>query len=200
VLDLRNNPGGVLSGAVAVSDAFLAAGEIVSTRGRTGASQSSYQAGSGDVLDGAPIVVLVNGGSASASEIVAGALQDHRRAVVVGSTTFGKGSVQTIVPVGERVAVKLTTARYYTPKGRSIQAEGIVPDLVLRDLELRTQQRPGRGVREADLARSLDNPEADAAATTTTESDDNGLLRDDYELYEALNVLKALVLQHAAAD
>jgi len=196
VLDLRNNPGGVLNGAVAVSDAFLESGEIVSTKGRTADSESSYRAGPDDILDGAPMVVLVNGGSASASEIVAGALQDHRRALIVGRTTFGKGSVQTIVPVRDKVAVKLTTARYYTPGGRSIQAEGIVPDVILRAVELKTKEREGHGVREADLARRLDNTDTGQNGKETDKPQANGdLLEQDYELYEALNLLKALVLQ-----
>ncbi|MFM1855929.1 MAG: hypothetical protein RLZ83_1238, partial [Pseudomonadota bacterium] len=131
VLDLRNNPGGVLNAAVAISDAFLTDGTIVYTEGRVKDSQLKFKAAPDDLVDGAPLVVLVNGGSASASEIVAGALQDHKRAVIMGRQTFGKGSVQTIVPINERTAIKLTTARYFTPNGRSIQAEGIVPDIVL---------------------------------------------------------------------
>ena len=130
VLDLRNNPGGLLDQAIQVSDDFLGSGEIVSTRGRHPEDTQRYDAKSGDVTDGKPVVVLINGGTASASEIVSGALQDHKRATVVGMTSFGKGSVQTIIPLGEgRGALRLTTARYYTPSGHSIQAEGIVPDI-----------------------------------------------------------------------
>src|SRR5699024_3229972 len=136
ILDLRNNPGGVLSAAVEVSDSFLNKGLIVYTEGRDPESKQQFRATSGDILSNAPMVVLVNGGSASASEIVAGALQDHHRAIVVGSRTFGKGSVQTIVPLTENTALKLTTARYYTPSGRSIQAEGIVPDIGLESVKV----------------------------------------------------------------
>ena len=134
VLDLRNNPGGLLDQAISVSDAFLERGEIVSTRGRNAEESQRYNARPGDLTKGKPVVVLVNGGSASASEIVAGALQDHKRATVVGTRSFGKGSVQTIIPLGQNGAIRLTTARYYTPAGRSIQAKGIEPDIeVLQD-------------------------------------------------------------------
>src|SRR5665213_1038908 len=130
VLDLRNNPGGLLDQAIQVSDDFLATGEIVSTRGRHPEDTQRYDAKSGDVTDGKPVVVLINGGTASASEIVSGALQDHKRATIIGMTSFGKGSVQTIIPLGEgRGALRLTTARYYTPSGHSIQAQGIIPDI-----------------------------------------------------------------------
>ncbi len=136
ILDLRNNPGGVLNTAVSVSDAFLETGLIVYTEGRDVESQLRFEAAPDDVLNGAPIVVLVNAGSASASEIVAGALQDHNRAVIMGNQTFGKGSVQTIIPINKQSAVKLTTARYFTPSGRSIQAEGIKPDIELEDVKI----------------------------------------------------------------
>jgi len=129
VLDLRNNPGGLLDQAISVSDAFLERGEIVSTRGREENETRRYSATAGDIARGEPVIVLINGGSASASEIVAGALQDHRRATVIGTRSFGKGSVQTIIPLGSNGAIRLTTARYYTPSGRSIQAKGIAPDL-----------------------------------------------------------------------
>ena len=129
VLDLRNNPGGLLSQAIDVSDSFLDRGEIVSTRGREAKISSRYNAKKGDLADNVPVVVLINGGSASASEIVAGALQDHRRAIVMGTKSFGKGSVQTVIPLGSQGAMRLTTARYYTPSGKSIQAKGIVPDI-----------------------------------------------------------------------
>ena len=161
VLDLRNNPGGVLNAAVAVSDAFLNKGLIVYTEGRVADSRLKFSATPGDILNGAPIVVLVNGGSASASEIVAGALQDHKRAVVMGTKTFGKGSVQTIVPVSNGAALKLTTARYYTPNGRSIQATGIVrtsPPTKPRS----PRAKAGDRLREADLARHLEGGEAPA--------------------------------------
>jgi carboxyl-terminal processing protease len=199
VLDLRNNPGGVLNGAVEVSDAFLDEGLIVYTEGRIADSKLSFSASAGDVLDGAPLVVLVNGGSASASEIVAGALQDHQRALVVGSATFGKGSVQTIMPIGEETALKLTTARYYTPNGRSIQAEGIVPDIVLGRVRLAAVEGQDFGqIKESDLSRHLENGNAtDQEAKPTspaTPTADAAAIVDDYPLHEALNLLKGLHL------
>ncbi|GAB0147852.1 MULTISPECIES: S41 family peptidase [unclassified Marichromatium] len=217
VLDLRNNPGGVLNSAVGVSDAFLTGGLIVYTQGRDPSSRLDFKAGPDDVLDGAPLVVLVNGGSASASEIVAGALQDQRRAIVMGAQTFGKGSVQTIVPVDDETALKLTTARYYTPSGRSIQAQGISPDILLE----RGEFRPLAGasvepLKEADLVRHLDDPDGDGtvpveadepAEAATTESLDAEVeptplrARDDYQLLEALNVLKGVnILGRSRAD
>lgn len=192
VLDLRNNPGGVLSAAVEVSNAFLTGGNIVSIRGREAGETRDYNANGSDLLEGLPIVVLVNGGSASASEIVAGALQDHRRAVIVGSETFGKGSVQTILPLSNQGAIKLTTARYYTPSGRSIQADGIHPDIELQPLKV---ERVASGIRlrEADLGNRLegDAPSPDDAAA---EAQDAGELAEtDYALYTALNVLRGLI-------
>ncbi|MCW5752613.1 MAG: S41 family peptidase [Alphaproteobacteria bacterium] len=151
VLDLRNNPGGLLDQAIAVSDAFLNQGEIVSTRGKRSDDGQRYNAKRGDLLDGKPLVVLVNGGSASASEIVAGALQDHRRAVILGTKSFGKGSVQTIIPLGNQGALRLTTARYYTPSGRSIQATGIEPDVSVEQNGEQAAQRRS----EADLKNHL---------------------------------------------
>ncbi len=198
VLDLRNNPGGVLSASVAVSDAFLEEGKIVYTMGRSQVSQLEYSATPGDVLQGAPMVVLVNGGSASASEIVAGALQDHKRAIVMGSRTFGKGSVQSIVPVTRGAAVKLTTARYYTPLGRSIQAEGIVPDIKLYPVKVTAGEENGMvSVKEADLSGHLanGNPQQSAGKESAGEAKDEAdkpLVEQDYELYEALNLLKGL--------
>jgi len=192
VLDLRNNPGGVLSAAVSVSDTFLEDGLIVYTEGRIANSRLSYSARPGDAVDGAPIVVLVNEGSASASEIVAGALQDHKRAIVIGNRTFGKGSVQTIQDLANGGALKLTTARYYTPDGRSIQAQGIDPDIQTGTFKLTEVSDDGIGpLTEANLSQHLANPngsdgEGDKPAT------DNGLATDDYELYVALNVLKGL--------
>jgi carboxyl-terminal processing protease len=199
ILDLRNNPGGVLNSAVSVSDAFLGEGMIVYTKGRFAEAELEYKAQPGDILDGAPLVVLVNSGSASASEIVAGALQDHRRALIMGSRTFGKGSVQSVLPVTRGAAVKLTTARYYTPSGRSIQAEGIVPDIKLERVEI--SKREGDEVellKEADLARHLENGNAKSTEPGTrgnsAEQQDQGLLEEDYELHEALNMLKGLYL------
>src|SRR3954447_249881 len=149
VLDLRNNPGGLLDQAVAVSDAFLDRGEIVSTRGRRSDDAQRYNARPGDVASGLPVVVLINGGSASASEIVAGALQDHHRAVVMGTKSFGKGSVQTIIPLGGHGAMRLTTARYYTPSGRSIQAKGIDPDVVVEAAKIDNAKKADSGKQAA---------------------------------------------------
>ncbi|MEW8013833.1 MAG: S41 family peptidase [Candidatus Sedimenticola endophacoides] len=198
VLDLRNNPGGILDGAVAVSDAFLTEGGIVYTKGRQEASRIEFSAAPDDVLEGAPMVVLVNGGSASASEIVAGALQDHKRAVIMGSRTFGKGSVQSIVPVNETTAVKLTTARYFTPSGRSIQAEGIVPDIELPELRLSRADAEGEGrmIKEADLAGHLRNGDTGEEGRGEGDVQDPAagqpLAEEDYALSEALNLLKGL--------
>ncbi|MGB8144350.1 MAG: S41 family peptidase [Chromatiaceae bacterium] len=209
VLDLRNNPGGVLNSAVAVSDAFLAEGLIVYTKGRVTDSALEFKAGPDDVLAGAPLVVLVNAGSASASEIVAGALQDHKRAIIMGAQTFGKGSVQTIIPIDEASALKLTTALYYTPSGRSIQAEGISPDIPLERGRLEMNDKPALGsVKEADLARHLTNgdsekPEEVAGEAgggqppVADEAKKKPLAVEDYQLSEALNVLKALTFFNA---
>jgi carboxyl-terminal processing protease len=200
VLDLRNNPGGVLSAAVSVSDAFLDKGLIVYTEGRTDDAELKFTATPGDVLNGAPLVVLVNGGSASASEIVSGALQDHKRAVIMGQRTFGKGSVQTILPLGEGAALKLTTARYYTPSGRSIQAEGIVPDIKLEDVKVAAvgEQEDVAPIKEANLSHHLQNDKEDPGAKKPAAPSDDEKLKDlaknDYQLYEALNLLKGLHL------
>ena len=157
VLDLRNNPGGLLDQAIKISDAFLNQGEIVSTRSRRGGDAQRFNAKKGDLAEKLPIVVLINGGSASASEIVAGALQDHRRAVVLGTRSFGKGSVQTIIPLSGHGAIRLTTAHYYTPSGRSIQAKGIDPDIEVKQAKLETVE-PTRRRRESDLRGALENP------------------------------------------
>ena len=201
VLDLRNNPGGVLNAAVGVSDAFLDGGLIVYTMGRDEDAKLEFKAGPDDVLDGAPLAVLVNGGSASASEIVAGALQDQHRAVIMGEKTFGKGSVQTIVPIDDRTALKLTTARYYTPSGRSIQAMGIEPDIELVRGKVAVDEEPGVApLKEADLMRHLEDP-ANGAGETGDNADDGEapLAAEDYQLAEALNVLKGLSLFREAA-
>ncbi len=201
VLDLRNNPGGVLNGAVSVSDAFLDKGLIVYTEGRVADSRLRFNATPDDVLDGAPLVVLVNQGSASASEIVAGALQDHHRAIIVGNRTFGKGSVQTIVPLSNGAAVKLTTARYYTPSGRSIQAEGIVPDIELENVRVAKVETGFEPIKEADLSRHLENgngKDKGKRKQKTREGDEPAqarLAQSDYQLYEALNLLKGLAIQ-----
>ncbi|MGB0712590.1 MAG: S41 family peptidase [Gammaproteobacteria bacterium] len=195
ILDLRNNPGGVLNAAVAVSDAFLEDGLIVYTEGRDRASRLSFNATPGDVLKGAPVVVLVNEGSASASEIVAGALQDHKRAVIAGTKTFGKGSVQTILPLKNGSAVKLTTARYYTPSGRSIQAKGIDPDVPLESLSVsKVEESEVKRVKEADLSRHLDNGDEKKARGKAGDSDEESesLAQRDFTLYSALNLLKGI--------
>jgi carboxyl-terminal processing protease len=166
ILDLRNNPGGLLDQAIAVSDAFLDKGEIVSTRGRHEDEAQRYNARPGDIADGLPLVVLVNGGSASASEIVAGALQDHRRAIIMGTKSFGKGSVQTIIPLPAHGAMRLTTARYYTPSGRSIQALGIEPDIKVEQAKLEVLDG-GRRIGEADLRGALQNPDTQKNGTGT---------------------------------
>ncbi len=194
ILDLRNNPGGVLNAAVEVSDTFLDSGTVVSIKGRHDGSKREFSARPGDALKDRPIIVLVNEGSASASEIVAGALQDHKRAVVVGRKTFGKGSVQTIVPVRNNSAIKLTTARYYTPSGRSIQATGIEPDITVRPLSVSKSERKFTPVKEADLANSLENENGsnDASESESDKAADLSLAESDYALYEALNLLKGL--------
>ena len=193
ILDLRNNPGGVLNAAVGVSDAFITDGLIVYTQGRQADSKLQFRAGPDDVMAGAPLVVLVNGGSASASEIVAGALQDHKRALVMGTQTFGKGSVQTIVPIDETTALKLTTARYYTPSGRSIQAQGIIPDITLQRGEFKPMDEPDVApVKESDLVRHLEAPKADGAKADDKEK--KPLAAEDFQLAEALNVLKGLTI------
>ena len=199
ILDLRNNPGGVLTGAVEISDIFLEEGLVVYTEGRTGGSQQRFSATPGDALNGAPLIVLVNGGSASASEIVAGALQDHRRGLIVGEPTFGKGSVQTILPLSNGTAVKLTTARYFTPDGRSIQAEGIQPDIKLERLQLAADNKSGiQPIKEANLSGHLANPDEEGAEgnnqTESKKQPKQSLAKTDYQLYEALNLLKGLVL------
>ncbi len=205
VLDLRNNPGGILGSAVAVSDAFLEAGRIVYTEGRVADAKLDFEAKPPDLLAGAPMVVLVNEGSASASEIVAGALQDRQRAVVMGRQTFGKGSVQTILPMNNRAAIKITTARYFTPNGRSIQAEGIKPDIVVDKVKVAAVAGADSGtVKESDLDRHLHNPNGktpgSAATKGTKPADSRDLVTEDYELYEALNLLKGMVLLHARSS
>ncbi len=197
VLDLRNNPGGVLNGAVAVSDAFLKKGLIVYTEGRVNDSKLRFNATPDDILNTAPLVILVNQGSASASEIVSGALQDHHRAIVVGTPTFGKGSVQTILPLSNGTAVKLTTARYYTPSGRSIQAEGIKPDIELDQVRVSALERSIDPVKEADLSGHLSNGNGSKSEKSAEDKaeEEESLAETDYQLYEALNLLKGLAIQ-----
>ncbi len=204
VLDLRNNPGGVLSAAVSVSDAFLEDGLIVYTDGRVGDSSSKFHASGNDILEGAPLVVLVNNGSASASEIVSGALQDHKRAVIMGTRTFGKGSVQTIMPMRDGTALKLTTARYYTPSGRSIQAEGVTPDIELSNLKIekREDKRKNHRVSERDLTGHLSNgngkDEKKGGDGAEEAEEEENLAEKDFMLFEALNMLKGLHLVQAS--
>ena len=200
VLDLRTNPGGVLNAAVDVSDAFLNRGEIVSIKGRSNQANRTFNATPGDLLDGVPLVVLINEASASASEIVAGALQDHSRAVLVGAKTFGKGSVQTIVPLKNDAAIKLTTARYYTPSGRSIQAEGIDPDIAIERVKVEKRDGP-KAITEADLAGRLDNDQLDDLLEAEDDAElksDPNLAENDFGLFEALNILKGLSILEQA--
>lgn len=203
VLDLRFNPGGLLSQAILVSDAFLEQGEIVSTRGRDLSESERHNATAGDLAQGKPIVVLINGASASASEIVAGALQDHNRAVVVGTRSFGKGSVQTIMPLGEDRAIRLTTARYYTPSGRSIQALGVQPDIIVEQRLPEEEEAADLedGLRsEADLRGSITNDSLSEDEIQQLESErqaqeDAAERRaDDYQMAYALDILKGLAV------
>ncbi len=226
ILDLRNNPGGLLDSAIEVSDEFLDADKlganklIVYTKGRIpGADIQAKAVTNGDVLNGAPMVVLINGGSASASEIVAGALQDHKRAIIMGTKSFGKGSVQTVIPLDNKTAIKLTTALYYTPSGRSIQAKGIEPDVVVKEIKIAKNDNKDETIsplQEADLSGHLKNGNHDKSTddknkssdqsdqSTNTEEDlesltsgkedksDKNLAQQDFQLYEALNLLKGL--------
>ncbi len=193
VIDVRNNPGGLLDQAVNVSDLFLDKGEIVSTRSRNEEDTVKFTAKKGDILDGLPIVVIINEGSASASEILAGALQDHKRGVILGEKSFGKGSVQTVIPLGEYGAMRITTARYYTPSGRSIQAKGIEPDIIVKPAKLELLESYGLNLTEAELSGALKNEE---------ENNDNKFEGnekketqiEDYQLLRALDLVKALSL------
>jgi carboxyl-terminal processing protease len=193
ILDLRNNPGGLLDQAVAVSDAFLEKGEIVSTRGRRGEDAQRYNARAGDIAGGLPVVVLINGGSASASEIVAGALQDHHRAILLGTRSFGKGSVQTIIPLPGHGAMRLTTARYYTPSGRSIQAKGIDPDIVVEAAKIEKTSEKG----EAKPATASDLKREDAVEGGAEQSSvDPSIMGTpaDYQLTRAVDMLRGIAL------
>lgn len=213
VLDVRNNPGGLLDQAIYVADAFLERGEIVSTRGRDGADSKRDNATPGDMIDGLPIVVLINGGSASASEIVAGALQDHRRGILLGTKTFGKGSVQTLIPLPGHGAMRLTTARYYTPSGRSIQAKGVEPDIEVEPARIERLQT--LGISEADLKGALDKvieeksgEPQDPLTKSDDSEEDKKLTREeeqakrdaeDYQLNRALDILKGLAIYDGRA-
>ncbi len=221
VLDLRNNPGGLLDQAIAVSNDFLQRGEIVSTRGRRPDDAQRYNARPGDITNGLPVVVLINGGSASASEIVAGALQDHRRAILLGTRSFGKGSVQTIIPLPGHGAIRLTTARYYTPSGRSIQAKGIEPDIIVEPAKIEKIAQADAFRHEADLKGALKNTDAPAqaskappapnvpAGTTPAATPDKGETNsvdplvlgtaEDYQLARAVDMLRGLALFNGRA-
>ncbi len=194
ILDLRNNPGGLLNAAVGVSDLFLNNGLIVYTEGRIKDSKLKFNAKPSEMLKDTPIIILVNGGSASASEIVAGALQDHKRAVIMGEKTFGKGSVQTILPMNDRTALKLTTARYYTPSGRSIQASGIEPDMIVKNIkfDLKKDIQNNGLIKESDLSGHLDNKKSNDDEEKEENINNALLIENDYQLYEALNILKGL--------
>ncbi|MDJ0895386.1 MAG: S41 family peptidase [Alphaproteobacteria bacterium] len=202
VLDLRNNPGGLLDEAVAVADQFLEQGEIVSTRGRHTDDAQRFNSRAGDVTGGLPVVVLINSGSASASEIVAGALQDHRRAILMGTRSFGKGSVQTIIPLPGNSAMRLTTARYYTPSGRSIQAKGIEPDIEIKQAKVEVREESRRR-READLRDALDSDEENENKNENEPSKDekedeaeaqDNTLEEDYQLARAVDLLRGIHL------
>lgn len=214
VLDLRNNPGGLLDQAISVSDTFLDSGEVVSTRARDPEESRRFNATPGDQADGKPVVVLINGGSASASEIVSGALQDHRRAIILGTKSFGKGSVQTVLSLGNYGGMRLTTARYYTPSGRSIQAEGITPDIEVQPAKVEAVQENGLRVREADLQGALNNdthPQAAPAAPASNDNkpttpsasssgDDKSTTAQDYQLTRALDLIHGLALYSQSKD
>ena len=190
VIDMRNNPGGVLGAAVDVSDAFIKGGKkLVYTKGKSADAMYEFTSNDTDLAEEKPIVVLINGGSASASEIVAGALQDHKRAIIMGTQSFGKGSVQTILPITSRTAVKITTARYYTPNGRSIQAKGITPDIIVKNLEL-TDLSENTMMKESDLKGHLENTDKEKLEDKSEQQDQK--LLNDYQLSEAINLLKGL--------
>jgi carboxyl-terminal processing protease len=213
VIDLRNNPGGLLNEAISVTDAFLETGEIVSTRGRNPEDGERYNATPGDLINGKPVVVLINGGSASASEIVTGALQDHRRAIVVGTKSFGKGSVQTLIPLKGDGAMRLTTARYYTPSGRSIQALGISPDIVVQQPVKPAGETPEADAAAEDAKRLQSEADLRGAISNDSMTEDEkklyqeeqaaaeeaAKLRDeDYQLAYAVDILKGLTIGQAA--
>src|SRR5207302_7649848 len=208
ILDLRNNPGGLLDQAVAVSDAFLEKGEIVSTRGKRAEEAQRYNARPGDIASGLPVAVLINGGYASASEIVAGALQDHHRAVLIGTKSFGKGSVQTIIPLAGHGAMRLTTARYYTPSGRSIQAKGIDPDIVVEAAKIEQPKKDDKTAKADKPADKKDDKSTDAAGDKKDDKSDKSEgaaeqstihpslmgTADDYQLARAVDMLRGIAL------
>ena len=192
IIDLRNNPGGLLNSAISISDSFLTEGVIVSTKGRLVENNTEYKATSVDLIDGKPIIVLINGGSASASEIVAGALQDHKRALILGTDSFGKGSVQTVINLGGGDGIKLTTARYFTPNGGSIQATGIVPDVVVEQRDFKEAKERFERIKEKGLSGHLENdvePKVSKVSEKIAKK-----LANDYQLNEAFNLLNGLIL------
>lgn len=195
IIDVRNNPGGLLDQAVAISDLFLNGGEIVSTRSRNEEDTLKYSATEGDIAEGLPIVVIINDGSASASEILAGALQDHKRAVILGKKSFGKGSVQSVIPFGKYGAIRLTTARYYTPSGRSIQAKGIEPDIEVKPAKVELLNTDGLTISEAELKNALKNDNIDNGGKKAKADNDSAKdeeLKKDYQLLRAVDTIKAL--------
>ena len=192
ILDLRNNPGGLLPASVEVVDAMLDGGLVVYTEGRATSANTRFSAQAGELLQGTPLVILINAGSASASEIVAGAIQDHRRGVIMGTTSFGKGSVQNILPLSDGRAIKLTTARYFTPNGRSIQAEGIQPDIIVERAQIQRPSGQRSGIKEADLSGHLS--QGATKKQTTTPPQKHRAKIEDYQLIEALNLLKGLAI------
>lgn len=199
VIDVRNNPGGLLDQAVAVSDLFLEKGEIVSTRSRNESDTVKFMATEGDIAKGLPIVVLINEGSASASEILAGALQDHHRAIILGEKSFGKGSVQTVIPLRDYGAMRITTARYYTPSGRSIQAKGIEPDIEVKPAKVEELESYALNISEAELKNALknDNEESNNSSKKNKKSKED---LEDYQLTRALDLVKALALYANTSD
>jgi len=197
ILDLRNNPGGLLTSAISISDAFIEDGVIVSTKGRQESNKREYKATPTDLLNGMPLVVLINGGSASASEIVAGALKDHKRGLIMGQDSFGKGSVQTVLNIDDEQAIKLTTARYYTPNGDSIQAAGISPDVYVEYREFKEREEGFKRIKENDLPGRLDNDSGKSEEKPKNEKRDKDAeetLAQDYQLNEAFNLLNGLIL------
>ena len=197
ILDLRNNPGGLLTSAISISDAFIEDGVIVSTKGRQESNKREYKATPTDLLNGMPLVVLINGGSASASEIVAGALKDHKRGLIMGQDSFGKGSVQTVLNIDDEQAIKLTTARYYTPNGDSIQAAGISPDVYVEYREFKEREEGFKRIKENDLPGRLDNDSGKSEKKPKNEKRDKDAeetLAQDYQLNEAFNLLNGLNL------
>lgn len=201
VIDVRNNPGGLLDQAVNVSDLFLDKGEIVSTRSRNEEDTVKYTAKEGDIAKGLPIVVIINDGSASASEIVAGALQDHKRAIILGEKSFGKGSVQTVIPLGKYGAMRLTTARYYTPSGRSIQAKGIEPDIEVKPAKVEVLDT-GVGFSEAEFSNALKNETSGDKNSKNTDQKkaEAEELAKDYQLSRAIDLVKALGLYNEGLE